>query len=143
MTGRAFLDTNVFVYDVDTSAPPAKRSIAHDLVREALAKRRSVISYQVIQEFLNVATGKFGTTISLPDAQAYVNTVFRPLLAAHSSVQLFHEALDISGRYRISWYDSLVVAAACEGKCTVLYTEDLGDGTKINGVRIENPFRAG
>src|SRR5580698_792339 len=143
MSGRAFLDTGVFVYDVDTSAPRAKRAIARDLVRDAVTHRRSVISYQIIQEFLNVATGKFAATISVPDAQAYVDTVFRPLLAIHSTVELFHEALDIGARYRISWYDSLVVAAACEAKRSVLYSEDLSHGTKLNGVRVENPFRAG
>src|SRR5579862_7234025 len=133
MSGRAFLDTNVFVYDVDAGAPRAKRKIARELVRDAVEQRRSVISYQVIQEFLSVTTRKFATTISIPDAQEYVNTVFRPLLAVHSSVELFHEALDIGARYRLSWYDSLVVAAACEAKCSVLYTEDLNHGTKLNG----------
>jgi len=142
MSDRTFLATNVFVYDVDTSAPRAKRAIARNLVRDAVMHRRSAISYQIIQEFLSVATGKFATTISVPDAQAYVNTVFRPLLAVHSSVELFHAALDIGARYRISWYDSLVVAAASEAKCSVLYSEDLSHGTRLNGVRIENPFRA-
>lgn len=142
MSGRSFLDTNVFVYDVDTSAPRAKRAIARELVRDAVMHRRSAVSYQIIQEFLNLATGKFATTLSVPHAQTYVNTVFRPLLAVHSSVELFHAALDLSARYRISWYDSLVVAAACEAKCSVLYSEDLSHGTKLDGVRIENPFRA-
>lgn len=141
MTGKAFLDTNIFVYDIDSVADRAKRRVARDLIHDSLRHRRNVVSYQVIQEFLNIATGKFSTAITIPDAQQYVNTVFRPLLAVHSSLQLFHEALDISARYRLSWYDSLVVAAAAEAKCNILYSEDLGHGMKINGVRIENPFR--
>ncbi len=142
MSAKAFLDTNIFVYDVDAAAPRAKRNVARDLIRDALKKRQSAISYQVIQEFLNVATGKFSTSIAIPDAQQYVNAVFQPLLAVYSSVQLFHEALDVGARYKLSWYDSLIVAAAAEAKCGVLYSEDLGHGMKINGVRIENPFRA-
>ena len=143
MNAKAFLDTNIFLYDVDAAAPRAKRKIARDLIRDALKRRQNVVvSYQIIQEFLNVATGKFSTAITIPDAQRYLNTVFRPLLAVHSSVELFHAALDIGARYRISWYDSLVVAAAGEAKCSVLYSEDLSHGTKLNGVRIENPFRA-
>jgi predicted nucleic acid-binding protein len=142
MSDRAFLDTNVFVYDIDALAPAAKRKIAHDLIRDALTQRRSVISYQVIQEFLSVATRKFSGSITITDAQLYVNTVFRPLLGVHSSVELFHEALDLGARYRLSWYDSLIVAAASQARCSVLYTEDLDHGAKIHGVRIENPFRA-
>jgi predicted nucleic acid-binding protein len=62
------------------------------------------------------------------------------VLAVRSAVELLHAALDIGARYRISWCHSLVVAAACEA---VLYSEDLSYGTKLNGVRIENPIRVG
>ena len=141
MSGRAFLDTNIFVYDVDTLAPPAKRRIAHNLIRDALTRRQSIISYQVVQEFLGVATRKFSASITIPDAQSYVNTVFRALVGVHASIDLFHDALDIRARYQLSWYDSLIVAAATEANCSVIYTEDLHHGAKINGVRIENPFR--
>jgi predicted nucleic acid-binding protein len=49
--------------------------------------------------------------------------------------------MEIRTRHRISWYDSLIVAAAVEGGCSVLYSEDLSHGMKIRGVTIENPFR--
>ncbi len=142
MSAKAFLDTNVFVYEVDSKAPKAKRRIAHDLIRDALKQRRSVVSYQVIQEFLNVVTGKFSSSINTADAQQYVNTVFQPLIVVQSSIELFSAALGIHARHQISWYDSLIVAAASEASCSVLYTEDLQHGAKINGLRIENPFRA-
>lgn len=142
MSGKSFLDTNVFVYDVDKSAPREKRAVARGLIRDALEQRRGVVSYQVIQEFLNVATRKFSHPLAIPDARNYVTVVFQPLLAVQPSLDLFHEALDIGARYRISWYDSLILAAASKAKCTVLYSEDLSHGTKINGVRVENPFRA-
>ena len=112
MSVRAFLDTNIFVYEMDETAPRAKRTIAHGLIRDALKHRQCVVSYQTIQEFLNVATRKFSTLMTIPDAQLYMNTVFQPLLAVHSSIELFGEALDISARYQLSWYDSLIVAAA-------------------------------
>jgi predicted nucleic acid-binding protein len=71
-----------------------------------------------------------------------VNTVFRPLIVVNSSIELFREALGIHARHQISWYDSLIVAAASEAHCSILYTEDLQHGAKIGGVRIENPFLA-
>ena len=141
MNGRIFLDTNIFVYDIDVEAPKAKKHVAYNLIRDALTQRRSVVSYQVIQEFLAVAVRKFSSSVTIPDARRYLEAVLKPMLAVHSSVDLFHEALDIGARYQLSWYDSLIVAAASEASCSVLYTEDLRHGAKINGVRIENPFR--
>jgi predicted nucleic acid-binding protein len=142
MNGRSFLDTNIFVYDIDAAAPKMKKDVARHLIRDALTRHRSVISYQIIQEFLAVAIRKFPASVTLPDARRYLDTVLKPMLAVHSSVELFHEALDIGARYQLSWYDSLIVAAAAEAGCSVLYSEDLRHGAKINGVRIENPFRA-
>jgi predicted nucleic acid-binding protein len=54
MNGRFFLDTNVFVYSFDSDAPEKARR-AGGLIREALAARKGVISFQVVQEFFNVA----------------------------------------------------------------------------------------
>ena len=138
---KAFLDTNIFVYEIDSKAPKAKRRIAHNLVREALGQRRSVISWQVIQEFMNVVTGKFSSPMTVSDAQQYMNTVFQPLIVVRPSIELFSGALGIRERHQVSWYDSLIVAAAAEAHCSVLYTEDLQHGAKIGSIRIENPFR--
>jgi predicted nucleic acid-binding protein len=122
MSAKAFLDTNVFVYEIDSKAPrpKAKRRIAHNLIRDALTQRRSAISYQVIQEFLNVVTGKFSSSMTVSDAQQYVNTAFQPLMVVNSSIELFREALGIHARHQISWYDSLIVAAASEAHCSIL-----------------------
>jgi len=46
----------------------------------------------------------------------------------------------IKMRYGFHWYDSLIVAAALEANCNVLYTEDLQDGQVIDGLAIKNPF---
>jgi predicted nucleic acid-binding protein len=70
----------------------------------------------------------------------HLSSVFRPLLGVHSSIGLSSDALRIQQRYRISWYDSLIIAAANELKCVVLYTEDLQDGAKFDGVQVKNPF---
>jgi predicted nucleic acid-binding protein len=58
MNAKYFLDTNVFVYSFDDGKPAKKeRSLA--LIQEALENGSGIISTQVIQEFLNVATQKF------------------------------------------------------------------------------------
>lgn len=142
MSGRSFIDTNIFVYTVDAGAPMAKKRLATDLIREVLGDRRGIVSYQVVQEFLAVATKKFAIALPPADARHYLDTVLVPMLAVHSSVELFDEALHVQSRYQTSWYDALIVAAASEASCSVIYTEDLQHGAKINGIRIENPFRS-
>jgi len=54
---------------------------------------------------------------------------------------LYAEGLRLSERYRLSWCDALIAAAAIEGQCNLLYTEDLQHGQRFEGVRVENPFR--
>jgi predicted nucleic acid-binding protein len=78
--------------------------------------------------------------MSVAEAEQYLITVLRPLLAVHSSPAIYFEALRIVEKYRISWYDSLIVAAALEGQCERLYSEDFQRGRKIEGVLVENPF---
>ncbi len=139
MNGRFFLDTNVFVYSFDRRVP-AKARRARQLIRRAVATRKGIVSYQVAQEFFNVALRRFAQPLTVAEAEQYLATVFRPLMAVHSSQALYGEALRLSGRYRLSWYDSLIVAAAIEGQCSVLYSEDLQHGQRFGDLAIEDPF---
>jgi predicted nucleic acid-binding protein len=139
MSGRFFLDTNIFVYSFDANAPK-KAAQAARLIRKGIETRGGIVSYQVVQEFFNVALRRFVKPMSSVDAEQYLSTTFRPLLAVHSSLALYGEALRIGARFRLAWYDSLIVASAIEGQCNVLYSEDFQDGQKIESVSISNPF---
>jgi predicted nucleic acid-binding protein len=139
MSGRYFLDTNIFVYAFDASSP-TKRERAIGLIRQAVATGTGVVSYQVVQEFFNVALRRFAQPMRTEEAQQYLATVLRPLVAVESSTILVQHALHLRSRYNLAWFDSLIVAAAIEARCEVLYTEDLHGGQSLEGVRIENPF---
>ncbi len=140
MSAKYFLDTNIFVYSLDVTAPrKAKRATM--LIREGLEAGNGIVSYQVVQEFFNVAFRRFSKPMSSFAADEYFNTVFRPLLAVHSSPALFVSALQLYEQHHLSWYDSLIVAAAREGGCAFLYTEDMQHGRRIGELRIEDPFR--
>jgi predicted nucleic acid-binding protein len=139
MSGRFFLDTNLFVYTFDAQAP-AKAKKAAQLIRRAADSGEGIISYQVVQEFFSVALRRFPQPMTVAEAEQYLITVLRPLLAVHSSPTIYFEALRITENHRVSWYDSLIVAAALEGQCEKLYSEDFQHGRKIEGLRIENPF---
>jgi predicted nucleic acid-binding protein len=139
MSGRFFLDTNIFVYTFDTS-PSAKAEKAMELVKHAIKTRVGVISYQVVQEFFNVAMRRFEIPMTAAEADQYFAATFRPLLAVHSSPVLFSEALRLGSKFQLAWYDSLIVAAALEAQCDVLYSEDLQHGQRLESVTVTNPF---
>jgi predicted nucleic acid-binding protein len=139
MSGRFFLDTNIFVYTFDSTAP-AKAAKATQLITHAIKTKVGLISYQVVQEFFNVAMRHFETPMTAAEADQYLAATFRPLLAVHSSPALFSEALRLGSKFRLAWYDSLIVAAAIEAQCDTLYTEDLQHGQRIESVTVTNPF---
>jgi predicted nucleic acid-binding protein len=74
------------------------------------------------------------------EADQYLAATFRPLLAVHSSPALFSEALRIGSKFRLAWYDSLIVAAAIEAQCDTLISEDLQHGQVLESVTVANPF---
>ena len=139
MSGRFFLDTNIFVYTFDSTAPP-KAAIATELIKRAIKTKIGIVSYQVVQEFFNVAMRRFESPMTAAEADQYLAATFRPLLAVHSSPSLFSEALRLGSKFRLAWYDSLIVAAAIESQCDTLYSEDLQHGQRIESVTVANPF---
>ena len=118
----------------------AKSRRATQLIRTALKTQKGITSYQVVQEFFNVALQRFTQPMKVDEAEQYYGTILRPLLGIHSSQALYLDALHLQSRYRLSWYDSLIVAAAIQAQCQVLMTEDLQHGQQFGDLRVENPF---
>jgi predicted nucleic acid-binding protein len=138
MSARYFLDTNILVYTFDRTAP-RKRKRATELVAAAL-QGRGAISFQVVQEFLNVALRKFAQPMAISEAQAYLDAVLVPLCRIHSGPELYRDALAAKLRWRFSFYDSLIVAAAIGSGCDVLYSEDLQHGQQLGTLQVVDPF---
>jgi predicted nucleic acid-binding protein len=139
MSGRYFLDTNIFVYCFD-HGDTRKQKAADSIVKRALSDQLGLISSQVVQEFLNVAIRKFSKPMTNQEARIYLDTVLAPLWEVFPSVTLFRHTIEIQNETRFSFYDSLIVAAAVEAKCKWVYSEDLHHGQTIRGVQIQNPF---
>lgn len=140
MSADVFLDTNVFVYQLDTS-DARKHRIAESLVREGLEGERACISFQVVQECLNTAMRKAEVALDAGQARAYLDAVLLPLMKVGASATLYQRALDVQSRWRFGFYDSLIVASALSAGCRHLLTEDLQHGQKIETLTIENPFK--
>lgn len=135
-----FIDSNVLLYlfdDTDTR----KAGVAQQLVRQALAGD-AVISYQVVQEVLNVLRHRLPAPVSPERARAFLVDVLEPLWRVMPSPELFRRGLEISDRYGYRFYDSLIIAAALTAGCTRLYSEDLQHRQRIDGLTIINPFEA-
>lgn len=134
-----FLDSNLFIYLFDDSAPD-KRARARELIGDALERRSGAISFQVVQEVLNVLTTKLAQPIPESDARELLETTLGPLWLIHPDPALYRNALAVQQRYRYGFYDSLILAAAINSGCRRLLSEDLQHGQRIDGLRIENPF---
>ena len=141
MSAEAFLDTNVLIYCFEPGEP-AKQRRARELVEQALWDGAAIISTQVAQEFLNLATRKFAQAFTGDDLRAYLDAVLAPLCQVFPDAALFRLALEVKDETGYGFYDSLIVAGALHAGCTRLYSEDLQDGRAIRGLVIENPFRA-
>ena len=139
MNDRFFLDTNIFVYSFDQSTPHKTEGADH-LISRAVTTGKGVISYQVVQEFFNVAYRRFPEPMHLEQAEQFLTSVLRPLWTVHSSPALCLRALQILERFRLQWYDALIVAGALEAKCGILYSEDFQNGQKFDDLEIRNPF---
>jgi len=138
MTAPCFVDANVLVY-AHNPAEPLKRAVAGDLLRRLWADFSGRTSIQVLNEFYTVITRKLSAPMGPDDAWAEVEEFFRWNPQALDS-SLLHRARQIETRYKLNWWDCLVVAAAQQQDCAVLYTEDLQHGAAFDGVRICNPF---
>ena len=139
MSVASFFDTNVLLYTLD-DVDQRKRDTANALIVDAIAADNCCISYQVVQETLNVLTRKLTPTMTSEDKQGFVDRMLLPLWRVMPSIGLFREGMSIQDRYRFSFYDSMIVAAALSAGCRRVYSEDLQHGQKIGKLEIVNPF---
>lgn len=140
MSGKYFLDTNIIVYSFDSSQP-GKMEKAQELIADSLSSHKGIISFQVIQEFLNVATGKFKKSLTIVDSQKYVDEVLLPLCDVFPGNDFYKDSLEIKDRTGYSFYDCMIIQAALQANCRILYSEDMQDGFKFFDMTIQNPFR--
>jgi predicted nucleic acid-binding protein len=138
MTAPVFVDTNVFIYALD-KANPKKHETAQMWKAELWKSRRGRISFQVLQEFYARATQKWPTLF------LEVRSSVRNLLEWNPVVmdsEILERAWKIQERYKLSFWDALIVSAAKATSCKYLLTEDLQEGQELDGVLVVNPFRS-
>lgn len=141
MSGLIFVDTNVFVY-ARQSSEPLKQPIAEQWLESLWNGQTGRTSVQVINECYFTLTRKLKPGLRSDEAWDYVHELFawnpQPI---DRDVAL--RAKEFERRYRLNWWDSLIVGAAQAQCCTLLLTEDLRDRAVYGGVTVRNPFTLG
>ena len=132
-----FLDTNVLLYAASLLPEEAnKRSRA----RVLLTGSDIMLSVQVLQEFYHQATRATRPgRLSHDDAIRFVEPLLL-LRVEPVTLSIFRDAVSISRRYRLSYWDGAILAAARAGGFEVVYSEDMSAGQDYDGVRVVNPF---
>ena len=135
---REFIDTNVLVYAFDSSAAP-KQQAACRLLERLWDSGAGCLSVQVLQEFFVTVTKKVASPLPVEEATARVRefTAWRVFSPTADDVLA---AIGLHARLNIGFWDAMIVLAAAESACDILWTEDLSDGQVLQGVRIRNPF---
>lgn len=138
MSAPDFLDTNIFVYAYDASAP-GKQEIAQDLVRKALAGL-AITSSQTLAELATTFLHKITPRASAEQVVAVLDAL-GPIKLVETNADTVRRAVEAHGQYGIHFYDGMIVAAAERAGCERILSEDLNAGQSYFGIRIENPFR--
>ncbi len=138
MSEPVFVDTNVLVYSRDASEAQ-KQPLANEWVAALWRSRSGRLSVQVLHEYYVTVTDKLRPGMDRKDARADVRTLLAwspvPL-----NVGLLERAWTDQDRFRLSWWDALIVAAARTAESAYLLSEDFQDGQDLGGLRVIDPF---
>lgn len=135
---REFVDANVLVYAFDSSAG-RKQQAAQALLERLWESGTGCVSVQVLQEFFVTVTKKVARPLPVEEAKTRIRELKAWRVFAPSADDVL-AAIDLHAGAQIAFWDALIVLAAAESGCDVLWTEDLNDGQQLQGVRIRNPF---
>lgn len=134
-----FVDTNVLIYAHDQSAG-AKHERASALLKELWENSNGCLSVQVLQEFYVNVTRKIAKPLDVDTAKRVIADLGQ--WTVHSpNVEDVVEAIDAQGRFKLSFWDSMIITSAARLGCSIVWSEDLNDGQNYDGVKVINPFK--
>jgi predicted nucleic acid-binding protein len=133
---KIFIDTNILVYTLDQKNIE-KRDMARKIVKKVVEFHQPVISTQVIKEFYVVASNKLKAD---PIIVKNIIHNFHNMEIVNNDLDLIEQAIDISILSTLSFWDSLVIAAAEKANCEYVLSEDLNSGQNYRGIKLLNPF---
>lgn len=138
MSDKCFVDTNILVYAHDRSAG-IKHINARKLLEDLWDSGDGVLSTQVLQELCVNLRRKAGSPLPLDEVRVLIRDYVTWEVVINTPDSIL-EALEIEVRYKISFWDALIIQAARQSGAAILYSEDLAAGQRYGSVRVVNPF---
>jgi predicted nucleic acid-binding protein len=139
MSDKCFVDTNILVYAHDFTTG-AKHKRAQALVEKLWSSEAGVLSTQVLQELCVSLRRKAARPLSVEETRRLIEDYSRWEVVVNTAESVL-QALTIEARYKISFWDALILQAAGSCGAAVLYSEDLAEGQSYGAVRVVNPLR--
>ncbi len=139
MSKLFFVDTNILFYAYDTTEI-SKHKSARRWLEFLWEKRVGTLSAQVLAEFSNLALNKIKPGMQQSNVQSILKT-YEAWQPVQTNTALLRVALEIQGKFKFSWWDSLILAGAGASQSTYFLTEDLQDRQKIGSITVVNPMK--
>jgi predicted nucleic acid-binding protein len=138
MSGKIFVDTNVLIYAHDRKAG-RKGARALEVIRELWNQQNGVLSTQVLQELYIGLRCKVSDPLSAQEAEQVLFDYFAWEIFTNNRESVIRAA-QLETRYKISFWDALILQAAEGSGCTLVCSEGLNSGQLYGAVRVLNPF---
>jgi predicted nucleic acid-binding protein len=138
MSDKFFVDTNILLYALDETTGE-KHQVARRLLENLWRERSGILSTQVLQELCVSSQRRAGDPLSLETLREIVEDYLAWEVVVNTRESVL-AALDMAARYKVSFWDALILQAAHHGGAEVLYSEDLAHGQTYETVRVVNPF---
>jgi predicted nucleic acid-binding protein len=140
MADKYFVDTDILLYAHDSSAG-VKRDRARQLLEHLWTTGEGVLSTQILQELCINLRRKVKPSLPVDEIRRVVQDYLSWEIVINTPESAI-QALEIEARYKISYWDALVLQATESAGATILYSEDLAAGQKYGAVRVVNPLRS-
>ncbi len=138
MKDKYFIDTNILVYANDRSEN-GKYKKARQIILNGIASENIALSTQVLSEFFVAVTKKIQVKMKVQHALKEI-VLLNSIEIVDIDYNLVLQGIHISEKYSLSFWDSLIVAAADKARCNIIYSEDLNPNQIIGSVIVHNPF---
>ena len=139
MSDKFFIDSNILVYAHDTENLE-KQQQAQAVIFEGIRSENAVISTQVLSEFYVSITQKIKSPLSILKAKEEIKYL-SILEIVEIDISMILLAIDLQHKWRISYWDGLIICAAEQARCKALISEDFNDQQTYGHIIVKNPFR--
>jgi predicted nucleic acid-binding protein len=136
--GLQFVDTNILVYAYDSSAK-RRHELARALLAELWQSGQGCLSIQTLQEFFVTITRKVAQPMPA-DQVAQIISDLGHWKVHTPTVEDVLTAIALQQRYRLSFWDAMILTSAERLECGVVWSEDLNPGQSYTTVKVLNPF---